>query len=296
MGYRRPGSVGLEVAGPFAQISDGYFYIGRVCRNVVPFRHPVCLFPPIDSGTLNLQATAQPGVTNVDAGPLTTALTVSADQLTAIVPGLKNATAVSGRMNTAISDAGLTTMIGVSMFIAQVAHESDRFKKLEEDGGKTVYNKKTKTQSSYKKYRDTKESLRNKDDEAFDYFFFMYDKESPAENRQKVAKDLGNTEAGDGVKFRGRGYIQITGRTNYSNAGTALNLTLVESPDLASDPTNAARIAGWFWKSHGCNTHANTNTVAAFTKVTKIINGGTNGLEDRKTLWTAAKTALGVKD
>lgn len=91
-------------------------------------------------------------------------------------------------------------------------------------------------------------------------------------------KDLGNTEPGDGVRFKGRGYIQITGRTNYAAAGKALNLPLLEQPELAESPTTAARIAAWWWNAHHLNELADGRE---FTKITQIINGGTLGIYDR---------------
>ncbi len=81
------------------------------------------------------------------------------------------------------------------------------------------------------------------------YFFRMYDIEG---NRPHVARDLGNTRKGDGVKYAGRGYVQLTGRNNYQRASTKLNLDLVNNPDFALDPVVAAEIIfvgmteGWF--------------------------------------------------
>lgn len=75
-----------------------------------------------------------------------------------------------------------------------------------------------------------------------DYFKRMYDKGG---SRPHVAKTLGNVVAGDGVKFAGRGFVQLTGRTNYTKAGTAIGLDLLKEPDLAADPDAAARILIW---------------------------------------------------
>ena len=97
------------------------------------------------------------------------------------------------------------------------------------------------------------------------------------------AKDLGNTEEGDGYKYRGRGYIQLTGRSNYTRAGEALGLDLVNNPDLASDPANAAKIATYFWKNSG-----NLQSAAKsgdINKTTAIVNGGSIALDNRKELF-----------
>jgi putative chitinase len=100
-------------------------------------------------------------------------------------------------------------------------------------------------------------------------------------------KDLGNVQKGDGKKFLGRGLIQITGRDNYAACSLALfdDLRLLEKPELLEDPTNAARSAGWFWKTHGLNELADAGN---FLRITKIINGGTNGLEKRQKLYARA--------
>lgn len=104
-------------------------------------------------------------------------------------------------------------------------------------------------------------------------------------------KDLGNTEPGDGYKYRGRGLLQITGRANYVRCASDLKIPCVESPELLETPINASRSAAWFWKGHGLNTLADEGD---FVWITKRINGGTNGLTSRIGYWTLAKKALGV--
>ena len=101
--------------------------------------------------------------------------------------------------------------------------------------------------------------------------------------------DLGNIEPGDGVRFKGRGLIQITGRANYDSCGQALSLPLLDSPELLEQPVNAARSAGWFWQTHGLNQIAD---VGDFVHITKRINGGTNGLADRQAYLARAQSAL----
>lgn len=103
--------------------------------------------------------------------------------------------------------------------------------------------------------------------------------------------DLGNNQPGDGFKFRGRGLIQVTGRNNYTLAGRALGLPLIDDPQQLEQPINAARSAAWFWKTHGCNALADAGD---FKALTRRINGGLNGLADRQVLWESAKLALGV--
>ena len=99
-------------------------------------------------------------------------------------------------------------------------------------------------------------------------------------------KDLGNTQPGDGVRFKGRGLIQITGRANYLKCGEALGLDLIADPELLEQPINACRSAGWFWESRGLNALADAGD---FLRITKRINGGTNGLADRQALYESAQ-------
>ena len=101
--------------------------------------------------------------------------------------------------------------------------------------------------------------------------------------------DLGNVVEGDGVKFKGRGLIQITGRINYASCGSALHLDLLADPELLTTPTNASRSAAWFWLTHGCNELADADN---FRRITIRINGGLNGWEDRLKYWNKAKEVL----
>lgn len=98
-------------------------------------------------------------------------------------------------------------------------------------------------------------------------------------------KDLGNTEPGDGFRFRGRGLIQITGRANYALAGAALNLDLLNHPELLEDPVHAAMSAAWFWDAHGLNALADAGDLHG---ITHVINGGYNGMVDRQALYERA--------
>lgn len=103
-------------------------------------------------------------------------------------------------------------------------------------------------------------------------------------------KDLGNTQPGDGKRYKGRGLIQLTGRANYRACGRALGLSLEENPELViKEPYLNAAVAGWFWQSHNINAAAD---VGDFKKVTRLINGGLNGYEDRCQFWERAKHIL----
>lgn len=122
---------------------------------------------------------------------------------------------------------------------------------------------------------------------------FVYTREiwgpTAAQLRYEGRKDLGNTQPGDGSKYRGRGLIQITGRYNYQNASKGLGLDLVSEPWLLEAKPLAARSAAWWWASHGCNELADAGD---FERLTRRINGGLNGYDDRVARWEKAKAAL----
>lgn len=101
--------------------------------------------------------------------------------------------------------------------------------------------------------------------------------------------DLGNTVKGDGSKYRGRGLIQITGRANYAACGEALGLDLISKPELLELPQHAAMSAAWFWSMKGLNTLADQGQ---FVKITRRINGGLTGQDDRQALYEKALEVL----
>lgn len=142
----------------------------------------------------------------------------------------------------------------MAMFLANLAHESGEFQYVKELWGPTA---------QQKRY------------------------EPPSD----LAKDLGNTEEGDGFLFRGRGLIQITGRANYEECSQALfgSSVLLMNPKLLEDPVNAARSACWFWASKDLNTLADAGD---FRAVVKKINGGYNGFTFRQMYYERALNAL----
>jgi putative chitinase len=103
--------------------------------------------------------------------------------------------------------------------------------------------------------------------------------------------DLGNTQPGDGAKFCGRGLIQVTGRANYRKCSLALfgDERLLATPDLLEKPEFAVRSAVWYWTKQNLNELAEADR---FTDLTRAINGGTNGLEDRKERYRHALSVL----
>jgi len=102
-------------------------------------------------------------------------------------------------------------------------------------------------------------------------------------------EDLGNVHRGDGKRYKGRGLLQLTGRANYRRIGGILGLPLEDEPELAADPVTSLEIACEYWKDRKINNVSDRDDLI---KVTKLVNGGLNGLEDRRKYLQRAKTAL----
>lgn len=125
---------------------------------------------------------------------------------------------------------------------------------------------------------------------ALRYVREMWDPDKcPWQAKYEGRADLGNTHAGDGARFKGRGLIQITGRANYHACGFSLGLDLENNPELLEQPEWAALSAGWFWRERKLNLFADQRDMHA---ITKIINGGYNGIAARLALYDAAKKEL----
>jgi len=122
----------------------------------------------------------------------------------------------------------------------------------------------------------------------------FYTKELASGTAYEGRKDLGNTQPGDGIKYKGRGLIQITGRFNYTNMMMDLGIDCVEHPEILETPEWATKSAGWFWNKHNLNLIADINDETHFELDTRRINGGLNGLLDRQQYWTRAKKVLGL--
>jgi putative chitinase len=103
--------------------------------------------------------------------------------------------------------------------------------------------------------------------------------------------DLGNTQPGDGPKFKGRGLLQITGRANYAACGAALGLPLIDTPALLESPAGACRSAAWFWVKHGLSELADADKFGA---ITHRVNGGYNGIDERLAFWILARKEFGL--
>ena len=110
-----------------------------------------------------------------------------------------------------------------------------------------------------------------------------------AQRRYEGRADLGNVNPGDGYRYRGRGPIQITGRANYRRYGTMIGVDLEGNPDLAASPAIGIKIACAYWLANRINAAADRDDIEA---ATRIINGGLNGIADRRARLAAAKALL----
>lgn len=147
-------------------------------------------------------------------------------------------------------------------FIGQCGHESNNFRTLEENLHYSA-NALMRVWPSRFPDHDVAEKYANK----------------PEKIANKVYSGrMGNTEDGDGWKYHGRGLIQLTGKDNYTRCGEALDIDLVNNPDLLLEPEFATASAGWFWRKHGLNQLADLGDWVA---ITKRINGGIHGIDDR---------------
>jgi putative chitinase len=171
------------------------------------------------------------------------------------------------RMLASLDLAGIGDLHERAMFLAQLNFESAGFLKLRES---LKYSGKRLRQVFPKRFHgdEDAESVAAR---------------GPAGIAERLYGDRSdNTESGDGLRFIGRGYIQLTGRGNYTDAGRALSLDLVNNPELAADPGIAVLIALWYWRSRDIGPPARAADV---TRVTFLINGGGIGLPERRALF-----------
>lgn len=118
-----------------------------------------------------------------------------------------------------------------------------------------------------------------------------YTKELASGKAYEGRKDLGNTQPGDGVKYKGRGLIQITGRANYQKYANYCKFDVVSSPELLERPLGAVKSSMWYWNLHGLNRLADQDNLKA---ITKAINGGYHGLAEREEFLERAKQVLEI--
>lgn len=119
----------------------------------------------------------------------------------------------------------------------------------------------------------------------------VYKREIASGMKYENRKDLGNVEKGDGPRYKGRGFIQITGRNNYNLISKDFGVDFVTHPEKLEEDEWAVASAFWYWNRSSLNTYADRDDVVT---VTKRINGGTNGLEDRKAYLAKAKKVFKI--
>jgi predicted chitinase len=179
---------------------------------------------------------------------------LSEGQLRQIMPNLPTAKAAGllPHLNRAMAEYRINTMPRAAAFVAQLAHESGELRWMEEIWGPTP------TQRLY-------------------------------EPTSRISKVLGNTQPGDGSRFKGRGPIQITGRDNYQRFGKLLGLDLISAPERAAEPGVAFRVAALYWANRGLNELADQQD---FREITRRINAGLKGFADRQKYFERAKAVL----
>lgn len=177
-------------------------------------------------------------------------------------------------LNAAMLRWEISTPERAAMFLAQCAHESAGFQHLTEN----LHYSAAALLATWP-HRFTP-------DEAV---HMAYNEELIAERAYGGRLGNGIEGSGDGFKYRGRGIIQLTGRENYRKAGQAIGVDLELRPEMALGPVTACQVAGWFWQTRGCNALADAGD---FEGITRKINGGLNGLADRKARLVAVRALL----
>jgi putative chitinase len=212
---------------------------------------------------------------------------ITEQQLLQILP---NARPVAGvfvsALNQAMARFDITSPVRQAAFLAQVGHESAHLTKLSE----SLYYKDAERVARLFKYGfDLNRNGRVDPAEIEDAKAYLRNSEKMANRVYANRMGNGPEASGDGYRYRARGGIGITGADMYRRCGQALGLPLLERPEMLEQPEYAALSAAWFWWDRGLNELAD---VGLFDRITRVINGGDNGREDRLQLWAKAKAVL----
>jgi putative chitinase len=213
--------------------------------------------PPIEDVTPWLTDVPEPGPPETEPAPETPTATcegstrLTDSMLRQIMPRIRPSSCAvyAPFLQQAMEEFSIATPPRAAAFLAQLAHESGQLRYMEEIWGPTA---------AQRRYEPV----------------------------SQLAARLGNTEPGDGRRFKGRGPIQLTGRANYRRYGRALGVDLIAQPELAATPQVGFRVAGLFWRQNGLNELADAQR---FKAITRRINGGFNGLADRINFYERAK-------
>lgn len=204
-------------------------------------------------------------------------MSITVEQFKALFPAAS--TAALEPLNRAMARFRITSKVRKAAFLAQIGHESAGLTVFEENLNYTAQGL-AKTWPKRFAENGKPNALAN-----------ALERKPAAIASVVYANRMGNggEATGDGWKYRGRGPIQVTGKDGYAAAGSALGVNLQATPELLTDPEYGCLAAARFWDATGCNELADTGQ---FTAITKKINGGTNGLEDRLARWAKAKDVL----
>ncbi|HIE1735584.1 glycoside hydrolase family 19 protein [Pseudomonas aeruginosa] len=183
-------------------------------------------------------------------------------------------------LNVAMERFGITSPVRVAAFLAQVGHESSQLTRLMENLNYSARGLAATWPSRYLGADGQPNALAQG---------LARKPRAIANNAYASRNGNGDEASGDGWCYRGRGLLQITGRSNYRAAGAGLGQPLEQEPELLEQPEWAAISAAWWWSTHGLNELADRGEFAA---ITRRINGGLNGQADRLALWEKAKAVL----
>ena len=208
----------------------------------------------------------------------------------------ENASKRVAGINLAVDKYGISTPLRLAHFLAQIGHESIGLSASTESLNYTpealikTFSRARITEADAHKFGRSAASAANQPELAERVYGGVWG-----------LRNLGNTVKGDGYKFRGRGPMQITGRANYREVGKALGMDLETYPELINTGNAYALSAGYYWHSRGLNAIADKDSgawneadKAVFMDITRRINGGVNGWQDRQARFIQARAALGI--
>lgn len=202
---------------------------------------------------------------------------VTKEQLIQIFPKINKANLdeIWQPLNDAMAEFGIDTPARKAMFLAQCAHESAMFSRVTEN---LNYRAETLLKVFPKYYKTLNEAV-------------AHARKPELIANRVYSSRMGNGDAasGDGYRYRGRGFIQLTGKNNYTECSKGLNVDLIKSPEYLETAVGASRSAAWFWSHNGLNKFADAGDIVG---ATKRINGGTIGLSERTELYKLAKSVL----
>jgi putative chitinase len=209
---------------------------------------------------------------------------ITLQQFSAMIPKNKNPEEWYENVVDMFKKYDITTPLRIAGFMAQCGHESADFTALEEN---LNYSEKA-LNSVFGRYfgpdkRNAAEYARQPEKIAN----YVYQDEF-----RSAKGAMGNTKPGDGWRFRGRGIKQLTGRNNYTAFGKSVGMTAEEAAEYVATPKGALESACWFWATNNIDRFADADDIVG---MTKKINGGTIGLDDRKMRYDRAKNILGGK-